>query len=393
MNSITIIGSGLAGYTVARELRKLDKAVPLTIVTADHGGFYSKPMLSNAFAQDKSTGQLVTQNAVQMAAQLNAQVLPRTRVDSVDPVGKTLATSAGAINYSKLVIAVGAQPIRLALQGDAADQVLSVNNIEDYAVFRDRLAAVRANKPARVTILGAGLIGCEFADDLAGAGHAVRVIDPNPLPLAALAAPALSYGLQAALEARGVTLHLGTTAAAVNRSARGLQVTLADGAEFETDLVLSAVGLRPDLSIARAAGLAVNRGIVLDGSGRTSGPDIYALGDCAEYRIDADRSAALPYIAPLMTAARAIARSLLGEVTPIDLTKAAPVIVKTPSYPMALVPPPLQTAGAGRWHSATENSRTICRYYDAQGVMCGFGVSPQEAGIRQTLLAELGTKA
>jgi len=72
MNPITIIGSGLAGYTVARELRKIDKAIPLTIVTADHGGFYSKPMLSNAFAQNKSPGQIVTQNAVQMAAQLNA---------------------------------------------------------------------------------------------------------------------------------------------------------------------------------------------------------------------------------------------------------------------------------------------------------------------------------
>jgi len=300
-----------------------------------------------------------------------------------------LDTSAGLIQYGKLVLASGAQPIRLAIEGDAADQVLSVNNIEDYAVFRDRLAMARAGQAARVTILGAGLIGCEFADDLAGAGHAVTVIDPNALPLSALAAPALSHGLQAALEKRGVVLHLGTTAAAINCAPHGLQVTLANGAALETDIVLSAIGLRADLSLARAAGLATARGIVVDRAGQTSVADIYALGDCAEYRIDDHRSATLPYIAPLMTAARAIARTLLGDSTAIDL-KAAPVIVKTPSYPMALVPPPLEAAGTGQWLSTTENSRTICRYYDAQSVMRGFGVSPQEAAIRQSLLDELG---
>lgn len=388
MKPIVIVGAGLAGYTVAREFRKLNKAAPMIIITADSGDFYSKPMLSNAFAQGKQAAQLITQSATQMSAQLNSHVMTGTRVNGIDSALRKVDTSAGTFEYDKLVIAVGAQPIRLPIEGDAADQVLSVNHIDDYAQFRSRIVS-----SARVTILGAGLIGCEFADDLASAGHAVSLVDPNPLPLASLAAPPLSQGLHAALTARGVALRLGTTAVRIDKAGSGLQVALADGSTFETDIVLSAVGLRPDLTLAKAAQLATGRGIIVDPTGQTSAPDIYALGDCAEYTSQADGSTrTLPYIAPLMTAGRAIARTLNGEKTEIDL-KAVPVIVKTPCYPLALVPPPLHAVANGRWHADADTARTICRFYDNNGVMLGFGVSPQEAGIRQELLAALGTVA
>jgi rubredoxin-NAD+ reductase len=388
MKQIVIIGAGLAGYTAAREFRKLDKTTPVIIITADDGGFYSKPMLSNAFAQNKRAEQLVTQTATQMAQQLTANIVTGTRVINIDTAAKTVDTTAGIYEYGKLVIAVGAQPIRLPIAGDAADRILSVNHIADYAAFRVAITKLDHAGAARVTILGAGLIGCEFADDLSGAGHAVTLIDPNAVPLAALAAPALSEGLQAALTAKGVALKLGTTATAVDRAGDALRVTLANGAEFETDIVLSAVGLRPDLRVAQAAKLSTGRGIVVDATGRTSAPDVYALGDCAEYTADGG-TRTLPYIAPLMTAGRAIARTLTGELTEIDL-KAAPVIVKTPSYPLALVPPPLHSVVGGSWQAEQNSKHTICRFYDGAGIMCGFGVSPQEASIRAELLAALG---
>src|ERR1700730_573612 len=212
MKPIIIVGAGMAAYTIARELRKLDKAIPLLIITADNGGFYSKPMLSNAFAQKKLAAQLITQSAVQMAEQLNANIMTGMRVENIDIAAKKVVTGAGAFDYEKLVLAVGAQAIRLQIAGDAAQEVLSVNHIEDYATFRASLLPEQRDA-ARVAILGAGLIGCEFADDLSAHGHAVTLIDPNPLPLAALAAPVLSQGLHAALSARGIDLRLGTTAA------------------------------------------------------------------------------------------------------------------------------------------------------------------------------------
>lgn len=393
MKPIIIIGSGLAGYTVAREFRKLDKATPLIIITEDSGGYYSKPMLSNAFAQNKGAQQLITQSAEQMAAQLDATLVTNTRVNGIDTAAKTVDTSSGTYEFEKLVLAVGAQAIQLGLKGDAADQVLSVNHIDDYAAFRERISAPNAAS-VRVAILGAGLIGCEFADDLAGAGHAVTLIDPSTRPLAALAAPALSAGLQAALIARGVQFHLGTVAETVTHSGTDLRVTLADGNTVETDIVLSAVGLRPDLRLAQAAQLKTARGIIIDTAGQTSAADIYALGDCAEYTSIVDGSTRiLPYITPIMTAGRAIARTLTGDRTEIDL-KPSPVLIKTPSFPLALIPPAPHIVADGSWaDETTETGRSICRFYDANGVLEGFGVSPHDNAIRQELLAALGQKA
>lgn len=394
MKPIIIIGAGLAAYTVAREFRKLDKTTPLIMITQDSGGYYSKPMLSNAFAQGKGAPQLVTQSAAQMAEQLNATLITDSRVDGIDAIAKTVATSSGTYEFEKLVLAVGAQAIQLGLKGDAADQVLSVNHIDDYAAFRERINAPKNAAPVRVTILGAGLIGCEFADDLAGAGHAVTLIDPSTRALAALAAPMLSAGLQTALIARGVTFHLGTVAETVTHSGTDLRVTLADGTTVETDIVLSAVGLRPDLHLAQSAQIKTGRGIIIDTAGQTSATDIYALGDCAEYTSNVDGTTRiLPYIAPIMTAGRAIARTLTGERTEIDL-KPAPVLIKTPSYPLALIPPAPHIVANGSWaDETTETGRSICRFYDANGVLEGFGVSPHDNAIRQELLAALGQKA
>ena len=387
MKPVIIIGTGMAGYSLAREFRKLDKTTPLFILTADDGGFYSKPMLSNAFAQGKRAEQLVTQSAVQMAAQLSATIMTGTRVLGVDTREKAVETTSGTFPYEKLVLAVGAQPIRLAISGDAAEEVASVNHIDDYALFRRRIAAL--GEHARIAILGAGLIGCEFADDLAGAGHHVTVIDPNERPLAALAAPALSHGLHSALAERGVQFCFGTTVTHVDRKNDAFSVALADGRSLDADLVLSSVGLRPDLRLAHASGLHTGRGIVVDAQGRTSAPDVFTLGDCAEYTTESG-TRILPYIAPLMAAARAIARTLADEPTDIEL-KPSPIIVKTPSFPLALMPPPALPNADGAWHETQYGERIVCRYYNSDGTMVGFGVAPQDASIRQALLAELGS--
>lgn len=383
MKPIVIIGAGMAAYSVARELRKLDKHAPLMIVAGDAGGAYAKPMLSNAIALGKGAAQLVSHSAEQMAQQLDAAVLAHTQVTAIDSLARTIATGKGSFSYSKLVLALGAQPIRLPMDGDAAGAVLSVNHLDDYTELRARLE--RIVRPARVAIIGAGLIGCEFADDLLAGGHHVTLVDPNRLPLAALAAPSLSQGLASAWSGRTLELRLGTTVRGVTHADGGYVLTLADGASVQADLVLSAVGLRPSIALAQAAQLETRRGIVVDAYGRTSAGDIYALGDCAEYTT-ASGSAVLPYVAPLLAAARAIAATLAGSPTRIDL-KTDAVIVKTPSYKLALAPPPPGTAGA--WVDETDGERTIARFIDQDGVLRGFGMSAHTPALRQKLLAQL----
>ncbi len=397
MDPVIIVGAGMAAYNLARELRKQDGARPLLIIARDGGGAYAKPMLSNAFALGKAAPDLLSASVDAMAAQLKATVLPHTSVTAIDSQASTIATSAGTFRYSALVLAQGAQPIRLALSGNAAAEVLSVNSLDDYGVLRARLA--NHGGPARVTILGAGLIGCEFADDLAGAGHHVTLVDPNPRPLAALAAPTLSLALTAAWRGRSIALRLGTTATSVDwrdseaqvapvngsntlRGDASLQVGLFDGSSIDADVVISAVGLRPDTALAAASGLATRRGIVVDAFGQTSVPGIYALGDCAEY----DGNGVLPYVAPLLAAARAIARTLSGSPTAIALGQDA-VIVKTASYRLALAPPPSGLDGS--WVDASDAPHTIARFIDRQGRLRGFGLGPFSPALRKQLQDEM----
>lgn len=385
MKPVAIIGSGLAGYTVAREFRKLDKATPLLIITSDDGGFYSKPMLSNAFALGRQPHQLLSHTAEQMAAQLHAHILTHTIVSHIDTNAKTLQTSAGEFEYAQLVLALGAQAIRLQIAGNAADQVLSVNNLADYITLRHKLN--KSDEKARVAILGAGLIGCEFSDDLINAGHQVSLIDPNPLPLAALVPIAISQGLHAALSAKGVRLKLGTTARQIDHDQGALHMTLANGDTLLADVVLSAVGLRADIKLALAAKLATDRGILVNEHGETSANDVYALGDCAQYGQSDGSHTTMPYVAPLMTAARAIATSLTGVKTKIDMKPTA-ILVKTPSYPVALIPPAPNFSKSGTWESIHDEGITISRFFDQNNVLRGFALSPHDAKSRSKLLNE-----
>ncbi len=371
MEPVVIIGSGLAGYTLARELRKLDPALPLVILSRDDASFYSKPMLSNALASGKSAAQIAGASAEQMAAQLQARILADTEVQTINTANRTLHAGGAAIRYAKLVLALGADPVALPLQGDAADAVLRVNDLAAYARFR---AAIEGKHT--VALLGAGLIGCEFANDLAVAGYSVRVVDPAPRPLGRLLPAAAAERMQLALAAIGVVWHLGTTARAVSRTDSGLRVELADATAFAADVVLSAIGLRPRTQLAQRAGLNISRGIVTDRLLQTSAAEVYALGDCAE--IDAQ---VLPYVLPLMQAARALAQTLTGKPTPV-LYPAMPVVVKTPALPVVVCPPP---AVPGSWKLQQDADGIEARFEDQNGRLLGFALVGSATARKQAL--------
>jgi rubredoxin-NAD+ reductase len=378
---VIIIGTGLAGYNLAREFRKHDSDTPLLIISSDDGRMYSKPMLSTGFTRNTGADDLASADAGSMAMQLNASVWTHTQVTAIDTARKELHIGdATVVGYSKLAIAWGADTIKPPLAGDAPELVYSVNDLLDYADFR---AAIANNGVKKVLIIGAGLIGSEFANDLSNGGFDLDVVDPLGWSLPTLLPEPAGRAVQGALAARGVRFHFGRLVSAIDHApgGKGIVATLDDGARIAADLAVSAIGVRPRVELARSAGIRVNRGIVADKLLATSAPDVYALGDCAEVE-----GWVLYYVAPLMACARALGKTLAGEPTPVSYP-AMPVTIKTPACPVVVSPPVPGAAGA--WQISGQAPDIVAEFRSPAGALLGFALTGEGTRHKLTLQREL----
>ncbi|WP_017341547.1 FAD-dependent oxidoreductase [Pseudomonas migulae] len=359
---VVIVGTGLAGYNLAREFRKLDSETPLLLITADDGRSYSKPMLSTGFGKNKDADGLSMAEPGAMAEQLKAEVRTHTRISGIDPGHKRLWIGEESVIYRDLILAWGAETVRVPIEGDAADAVFPINDLEDYARFRAAAAGKR-----RVLLLGAGLIGCEFANDLILGGYEVQLVAPCEQVMPTLLHPAAAAAVQAGLESLGARFHLGPVLNRLQRVEEGLEAHLSDGQVIPCDVVVSAIGLRPRIDLAAAAGVQVNRGVMVDRHLKTSHANIYALGDCAE--VDGLN---LLYVMPLMSCARALAQTLVGNPTAVSYG-AMPITVKTPVCPLVVSPPPRGLEGVWTVEGQGADLKVLCR--DAAGKLLGYALT------------------
>lgn len=355
---VVIIGSGHAGYQLASALRAQSADLQITLFTLDDGAIYSKPALSNALALGKDGHSLVRETVLSWEKRLNIRVYAHTRVERIDRANKKLITSIGEYPFGRLVLATGASPIEILIQGDTS-AVVSVNDLADYRRFRSMLEGKQ-----HVTLLGDGLIGCEFANDLAAQGIKVTVVGLGQWPMCRLIPQALGHALQNALTKLGVDWELENSIRSIQAQGERYQVTLQNGQVLETDLVLSAVGLKPNISLAQEAGLDVGRGICTGLDHRSSDASIFALGDCAEVN-----GQWAPYINPINQAIPALVNSLLGKSTDATL-KNTPVLVKTPVLPLSILSP----VGQGQWLVEQHGDEWAASYCDADGVLKGFAL-------------------
>ena len=346
---VLIVGAGRAGWQVAQALRERDAALPITVLSACAGDVYDKPMLSVAVARGLDPDTLVRESAAAAAARLNVRLLCDTQAVAVDAPRRRLRSTRGTLRYSHLVLAHGAAPALPAVL--PAAQVWRVN---DLAAYR-RLRSALASGPQHVAIVGAGLVGCELANDLALAGHHISLLDVQDRPLAAQLPAAASQRLLQAWQGLDIQFIGGVQVTGVARPPDGaaradtLHLALKDGRVLDVDQVVAATGLRAPGRLATSAGLAYDvaaGGIVVDAAScATSQPGIYALGDCVVVQGQASR-----YIEPIARQAQGIADAICGGAGPSSAAPAAtraPVLrVKTSTLPIT-VTGTLQ--GSGHW--------------------------------------------
>ena len=377
---VIIIGSGMAGYTLARELRKLTTSLPIVMVCQDSGDSYAKPTLSNAYAQNKLADNIANASAAKMAETLNLTLLNFHQVTDINAAEQVIVVrslvneaSQTTLAYRDLVLATGAHSRLLPNLAVNHQTIFAVNHLDEYKSFQQRLNTLKSQKsvPVKVAIIGAGLIGCEFANDLIGqntdnqtADITVAVFDKAARPLAQQLPSQAGIMLQDALTQSGVTFYLGTDITRITTNVNK-NINTSDNATvtisfdrdkqsqtFEADIVLIAIGLVANTDLAASANIAiassqhinptithlprtVQQGIKVDAYLATSAKHIYAIGDCANVM-----GSYMPYVMPLMNQAKALAKTLAdSNMAPTKVAyPAMPVAIKTPSLPLVVLP-------------------------------------------------------
>ncbi|MFD2233187.1 FAD-dependent oxidoreductase [Phaeospirillum tilakii] len=283
--NIVVIGGVAAGASFAARARRLNEAARITVIERGPDvSFANCGLPYHIGGEIADRGALAVQSAASLKALLNLEVRVGTEAVAIDRAGKRVELRDLAsgrhewLPYDKLMLAPGASPLRPPLPGIDDPRIFTLRNLQDM----DRIvAATSAGK--RAVVIGAGFIGLEMAEQLRHKGLAVELVELQPQVLPPLDAPMAAL-IDSELRRHGIGLHLGEGIARFEPAAGSLRCHLASGRALDADIVILAIGVRPDSELARAAGLDLGpRGhIVVDGFQRSSDPDIYAAGDAVE---------------------------------------------------------------------------------------------------------------
>lgn len=377
---LIIIGTGLAGYSLAKEFRKLDSERKLILITQDDGHFYSKPQLSTALEQNKVTQDLVVTDVEKMQTQLAAQILTYSHVDHIDIDSQAIQvqtpTGIQMLPFGQCVFALGASPKPFSTLAQSPHHI-RVNNLQEYGNFRALL-----EKCNELTLIGSGLVGCEFAHDLSKQALPITLVTPDPYPLFGLVPAQIGNGLQQALQNKGIKFHTQTQIQQAQIFSDHTRLDLSSGETISTKLILSAIGLAPNISLAQKANIRVEKGIVVNDYLQTSANHIFALGDCAQIS-----GVCRQYVAPILHCARALAQTLCGNLTAVSLPP-MPIALKVSSYPVIVFPP--ASGIQGEWHIEQINQDYQCLFYDDAEILQGYALSGKWVSERQNCLQRLG---
>ncbi len=320
--AIVIVGAGQAGVQAAEALRAGGHAGPITLLGDEPHGPYHRPPLSKGWlAGDMDAAQLVMR-APEMLARKDIVLRTDTRVTAIDRAARQLHLADGStLPYDGLVLATGATPRALPLAGADTPGVLSLRSRADADALASRMAQCLASQRPLV-VVGGGFIGLEVAATARKKGLAVTVLEAAPRLLGRVLAPVLSDWYASLHRGQGVELVLDARLEAILSGDDGAVsgVRMADGRVLPAGLVVLGIGVQANDELARAAGLACDRGIVVDGCGRTDDPRIVAAGDCTARRLDDGSLLRLESVQNATEQGKSAAAALLGQARPFTAT-------------------------------------------------------------------------
>ncbi|MBC7375593.1 MAG: NAD(P)/FAD-dependent oxidoreductase [Frankiales bacterium] len=278
---VVVIGNGMAGSRVVEDLCRRDATLQVTLFGAESRPAYNRVLLSDVLAGKRRHDEItLTEAPGQVRLHLG------TAVTAIDRQARTVTAADGTTTaYDTLVLATGSTALVPPVQGIAGPAGLLLKGVHVFRTLDDCAEiAAAAGKATRAVVVGGGLLGLEAARGLMRHGLQVDVVHGAGHLMETQLDATGGAVLRRAVQALGVVVHLGSFAAGVTGGRRVTGVRLADGRHVEADLVVLACGIRPQVELARAAGLAVERAILIDDELRTDDPHVYAIGECAQHR-------------------------------------------------------------------------------------------------------------
>ena len=274
-SSVVIVGGGAAGLAGADMLRRDGYDGAITMVSADDSPPCDRPNLSKDFLAGNAPDDWIPLRSPEYYTENRIELRLDSRVAAIDVYAKRVQLDKGStIEYGALLLATGADPVRLEIPGAKDGQVLYLRTFAD-----SRAIVAKAVAAKRALVVGASFIGLEVAASLRARGLDVHVVGPEAVPLERVLGPEVGRFIRELHESQGVVFHLGRTVGRLD----GTRVTLSDGTTLEADFVVMGVGVRPAIGLAQQAGLAIDRGITVDAYLETSAPGVYAAGDVARW--------------------------------------------------------------------------------------------------------------
>lgn len=320
--AVIIIGAGQAGLQTAESLRAAGYSDAITLLGDEAYGPYHRPPLSKAWLAGEIDASQLVMRAPEMLARKNITLRTGVSVTRIDRAQQCVELSDGStLPYTGLVLATGSTPRQLPLPGGNAQGVLALRSRDDASAIAQRLA-VCIEQSLPVVVVGGGFIGLEVAATARKKGLAVTVLEAAPRLLGRVLAPVLSDWYAELHRNHGVELVFDARIDALETDAQGAVsgVRMADGKRYPAGLVVVGIGVSANDQLAQAAGLACERGIIVDACGRTSDPLIVAAGDCTARRLPDGSLIRLESVQNATEQGKSAAAALLGTDKPFTAT-------------------------------------------------------------------------